>query len=208
MFNTEWLSAFCLFAFAASVTPGPNNLMLMSSGMNYGVRATLPHLLGVSIGFLVLLLAVGFGLGALLQRVPLAQMFLHWLGTAYLLYLAWKVATSSSPLHAAGAAEQTQNPGKPMSFVAALAFQWVNPKAWLMAISAFATYLPGLAGSLAVWLLVGLFAAINAPCITAWAVCGSALRRFLSQALYRRAFNVVMALLLVLSLDSTWHALH
>lgn len=200
MLNVEWLPAYCLFAFAASVTPGPNNLMLMASGMNYGVRATLPHLLGVSIGFLVLLLAVGFGLGALLQRLPVAQVVLHWLGAAYLLYLAWKTATASAPLHALKDADRLQNPSKPMSFTAAVAFQWINPKAWMMAIGAFSTYLPGMAGSLAIWLLAGLFAAINAPCITTWALCGSALREFLSQSRYRRLFNVAMALLLVLSL--------
>ncbi|MGC3982380.1 MAG: LysE family translocator [Steroidobacteraceae bacterium] len=198
MLNVEWLPAYCLFAFAASVTPGPNNLMLMTSGMNHGVRATLPHLLGVCIGFMVLLLAVGFGLGALLQRIPAAQWLMHWLGTAYLLFLAWKTATSGAPLRSGD--DEQGAVGKPMSFTAAVAFQWVNPKAWMMAIGAFSTYLQGSSGILTICLLVGLFAMINAPCVTAWALCGSALRTVLQQALYRRAFNIVMALLLVLSL--------
>lgn len=190
------LLAFALFAFAASITPGPNNLMLLASGANFGFRATVPHLLGVASGFLLLVASVGFGLDAVFSRWPWVYAGMRWIGAAYMLYLAWRVATAprQHSSRASGRAAQ------PMSFLGAVAFQWVNPKAWLMAVSAFSTYIPAGGGALLPLGAVLLFGAINLPSITAWAFGGSHLQRVLSTRGRALAFNLLMAGLLVASL--------
>ena len=125
--------ALLLFAFVSSITPGPNNLMLLASGVNFGFVRTIPHMLGIGIGFLVLLLAVGFGLGAVLTAYPPIHTALKMAGGAYLLYLAWKIAMTRTMGAATGTA-------KPMTFLQAAAFQWVNVKAWVMAVTAMSLY--------------------------------------------------------------------
>ena len=130
------LSAFVLFAFVSSITPGPNNTMLLASGVNFGVRRTIPHALGVSIGFMVMVLGVGLGLGEVFKVYPLAYTVLRYAGAAYLLYLAWKIA-NSGPMSATDPQSR-----KPLGFWGAAAFQWVNPKAWVMAVGAITTYTP------------------------------------------------------------------
>ena len=190
----ELLLAFVLFAFVTSVTPGPNNMMLLASGVNFGLRRSVPHMLGVSLGFMLLVLAVGLGLGQLFQRWPLLHALLAWSGATYLLYLAWKIARSVAPSDSGAA------PGKPFTFVQAAAFQWVNPKAWIMAITAIGTYIPqeDFLGNLL--LLAPLFALVNGPSVGLWTVAGSLLRKLLQDSRKRRLFNHGMAMLLVLSL--------
>ena len=190
----ELLLAFVLFAFVTSVTPGPNNMMLLASGVNFGLRRSVPHMLGVSLGFMLLVLAVGLGLGQLFQRWPLLHALLAWGGATYLLYLAWKIARSVAPSDSGAA------PGKPFTFVQAAAFQWVNPKAWIMAITAIGTYIPqeDFLGNLL--LLAPLFALVNGPSVGLWTVAGSLLRKLLQDSRKRRLFNHGMAMLLVLSL--------
>ena len=190
----ELLLAFVLFAFVTSVTPGPNNLMLLASGVNFGLRRSVPHMLGVSLGFMLLVLAVGLGLGQLFQRWPLLHTLLAWGGATYLLYLAWKIARSVAPSDSGAA------PGKPFTFVQAAAFQWINPKAWIMAITAIGTYIPqeDFLGNLL--LLAPLFALVNGPSVGLWTVAGSLLRKLLQDSRKRRLFNHGMAILLVLSL--------
>ncbi len=187
--ETWW--AFCLFALVSSITPGPNNLMLLASGVNFGLRATLPHILGIAAGFALLLLAVGLGLAELFQRWPWAYEALKWAGAAYLLYLAWAIARSGSP--------EAKESTKPMGFVAAAAFQWVNPKAWIMGVSAFATYVPA-QGVWAVAKVALLFALINGPCLSLWALMGSRLRDWMAKGRRQRVFNLLMSGLLALSL--------
>ncbi|RMU51303.1 Amino acid transporter LysE [Pseudomonas savastanoi pv. glycinea] len=119
----DLLLAFTLFAFVTSITPGPNNMMLLASGVNFGFSRTLPHMLGISIGFFVLVLTVGFGLGSVFKAWPLLYTILRYVGAAYLLYLAWKIATSGP------ASDNVDSQGKPLSFMSAALFQWVNPKA-------------------------------------------------------------------------------
>ncbi len=189
----ELLLAFVLFAFVTSVTPGPNNMMLLASGVNFGLRRSVPHMLGVSLGFMLLVLAVGLGLGQLFQRWPLLHALLAWGGATYLLYLAWKIARVAPS--DSGAA-----PGKPFTFVQAAAFQWINPKAWVMAITAIGTYIPqeDFLGNLL--LLAPLFALVNGPSVGLWTVAGSLLRKLLQDSRKRRLFNHGMAMLLVLSL--------
>jgi threonine/homoserine/homoserine lactone efflux protein len=191
--SPEILLALVVFAFVTSITPGPNNLMLLASGVNFGFRRTIPHMLGISAGLLILLLAVGFGLGAILETAPWLYTALKAAGGAYLLYLAWRLAFA----RALGEAKAGE---RPLSFGGAALFQWVNPKAWLLAIGAMAAYTSAEHYAWSI-LVVGLVcAAITLPSVSAWAGFGTALRTWLSDPLRLRWFNGVMGLALVLSL--------
>lgn len=192
-FSTELLSALALFAFVSSITPGPNNTMLMASGANFGLKRTAPHMAGVCIGFLVLLLAVGLGLGGLFTAFPPLHLLLKVLGGAYLLWLAWKLANSQG-------LGQGASGTRPMTFLQAAGFQWVNPKAWAMSVSAVAAYTPKGDYVANVFLMALVFSAVNLPCISAWTGFGVGLRRVLDRPAALRAFNLTMAALLVLSL--------
>ncbi len=189
------LSAAAMFGLATSITPGPNNMMLLASGLNFGLRRTLPHMLGISAGYVVLMLAVGFGLGEALRSLPGAFLALKIVGGAYMLWLAWRIARSAPP-----DAQGSASAGRPMSFLGAVAFQWVNPKAWVIVVTAAATYVAPdefARDLLLVTLVCGL---INLPSIGVWALFGASLRRFLADPLWLRRFNVAMAVLLVASL--------
>ncbi|MCY1324505.1 Cysteine/O-acetylserine efflux protein [compost metagenome] len=191
--QADTLLALFLFAFTTSITPGPNNMMLFASGVNFGFVRTVPHMLGIGAGFFLLLIAVGFGLGALLHSVPLLYTALKFAGGAYLVWIAWKIGTSRSLGEGKAGA-------KPMTFLSAAAFQWVNPKAWVMAVSAMATYTRSDSYLFSV-LVVGLvFALVNVPSVSTWAGFGSALRQWLSEPSRLKWFNITMAVLLVVSL--------
>lgn len=188
----ETVAAFAVFAFVASITPGPNNAMLMASGANFGFRRTIPHLAGVVVGFEVLLLAVGLGLGGLFAAFPMLHDILFVAGSAYLLWLAWKIATSSG----LGAAA----PKQPMTFLEAVAFQAVNPKGWTGAIGAVAAYAPRENFVAGMVMVLGLFFVIIVPVVVLWTAGGVGVRRLLERPAALRAFNVVMGLALALSL--------
>ncbi|CAN7341769.1 LysE family translocator [Phenylobacterium sp. LjRoot164] len=189
----ELLAALALFAFVSSITPGPNNTMLMASGANFGFRASIPHMIGVSGGFLLLVVAVGLGLGGLFAAYPELHDVLAVAGGLYLLWLAWKIATSSGlGMGEAGA--------RPQTFLQAAAFQWVNPKAWAMALGAVTAYAPREGYVTNILVVSVIFTAINLPCVASWTGFGVGLRRFLDRPAVLRAFNLGMALLLVLSL--------
>ncbi|MDR6712867.1 threonine/homoserine/homoserine lactone efflux protein [Pseudomonas hunanensis] len=190
----DLLTAFVLFAFVSSITPGPNNTMLLASGVNFGVRRSIPHAMGISIGFMVLVLAVGFGLGEVFKAWPPLYTILRYTGATYLLYLAYKIATSG-PISASDGGT-----AKPMSFLGAAAFQWVNPKAWVMAIGAITTYTPAQGYVLNVIVIAAVFALVNLPSVGVWVMFGSALRNLLQNPRWLMLFNVLMALLLVISL--------
>ena len=194
----ETILAFSLFAFVTSVTPGPNNLMLLSSGVNFGFRKTVPHIVGISSGFLVLVLAVGFGLGEVFSRFPQAYEIQKWMGAIYLLYLAWNIAQSSPPGDQSSDGESIA--AKPMSFIGAAAFQWVNPKAWVMAIGAISTYAPTTSSVSVIIGIAVLFVVVNAPSVSLWALFGARMRRYLQVRRYLLLFNYSMASLLVLSM--------
>ncbi|MCS6502457.1 LysE family translocator [Burkholderia thailandensis] len=187
------LPAGMLFALVTSITPGPNNTMLLASGVNFGFRRTLPHMLGISAGVAILMLSVGFGLGEAFKRLPLLYTLLETASIVYLLYLAWRIGTSSEV--------RTHNgKSRPMTFVEAIAFQWVNPKAWMMVLTAATTIqLSTDYGCNAVWMAL-VFVFVGLPCISVWAAFGQGLRGFLSNPRWLRVFNVTMAALLVLSL--------
>jgi threonine/homoserine/homoserine lactone efflux protein len=192
--SLDLLLAFALFAFVTSITPGPNNMMLLASGVNFGFSRSLPHMLGICCGFFSLVLAVGLGLGAAFQAYPLLYSVLRYVGAAYLLYLAWKIATSGPASDAPDAV------GKPQTFLQAAAFQWVNPKAWVMAVGAISTYTPLQGYFTNVLVISAVFAIINGPSVAVWAGFGSLLRNVLRDPVRLRIFNGVMAVLLVLSL--------
>ncbi|WP_299839884.1 LysE family translocator [uncultured Paracoccus sp.] len=179
------------FAFITSVTPGPNNMMLMASGANFGLRRTVPHMLGVSLGFGAMVMVLGLGFDRLITGSPLLSELLKWASLAYMLWLAWKIAHSSRP------SEDRAASARPMTFLQAAAFQWVNPKAWAMALGALSAYAAGVGGALVVGLV---FALVNLPSVSLWAAMGQGLRRLLAAPGRLRAFNWTMAAGLVLSM--------
>ena len=182
------------FAFVASITPGPNNIMLTASGVNFGFTRTIPHMLGIGAGFMALLLAVGFGLGAVFTLFPPLKTVLKVAGAVYMLWLAWKIA------QAGGGGDGAQPPGRPLTFWEAVAFQWVNPKGVVMAAGAMAIYVRPdhlAADVVAVTLVFGL---VNVPSVGTWAAFGHVLRNALREPAKLRLFNIAMALLLVASI--------
>lgn len=193
----QTLPALAAFAFVSSITPGPNNLMLMTSGTNFGFRRTVPHLLGVALGFVLMIVLVGLGLAELFARYPVARQVLTWVSVAYLLYLAWKVATAQPP------GEGQAGAGRPLTFVQAALFQWVNPKAWTMALTGVTVYMPPVDPWIGLALVAGLFGLVNLPSVALWAAMGVKLRRWLGDARRLRMFNVAAAVLLVGSLYPT-----
>lgn len=191
--DTATLSALVTFAFATSITPGPNNMMLFASGVNFGFRRTIPHMFGIGVGFLSLLIGVGLGLGALLATVPVIYMALKIAGGLYLLYIAWKIGSSRT-------LGEGKTSGRPMTFLGAAAFQWVNPKAWVMAVTAMAVYVDPTHYLWSVVVVGLVFAAVNLPSVSTWAGFGSVLRDWLSVPVRLKWFNITMAVLLVASL--------
>ena len=180
---------YATYYFVMSITPGPNNVMLTAAGANFGFRRTIPHMLGITAGCGVQLLAVCAGLGALFTKWPVLQTVLQWAGAAYLLWLGWKLLRSGDV--AEGRAPQ------PITFWQAAAFQFVNPKAWVMSLSAVSLFMPRDMGIVpAMTYLLGLMLLINLPCIGAWAMFGSSLRGLLKRRGARLAFNASMAVAL------------
>lgn len=185
--------ALVVFAFVTSITPGPNNFMLLASGVNFGFWRTVPHMCGIGVGFFTLLLGVGLGLGAVLTAYPQLHVALKIAGGAYLLYLAWKIAMSRS-------LGDGQSGARPMTFLEAAAFQWVNPKAWVMAVTAMAVYTDPARPFLTVFLVAAAFAIVNFPSVSTWAGFGVALRGFLADPVRLKWFNIAMGVLLAATL--------
>jgi threonine/homoserine/homoserine lactone efflux protein len=184
--------AFATYSFVMSITPGPNNVMLTASGATFGFRRTVPHIVGVCAGFSVVLLGVCAGLDAIFTRWPDIQTVLRWAGAAYLVYLGWRILRS-------GEAQAGHSP-KPLTVVEAAGFQFLNPKAWVMTLTAAAMFLPRELGLLtACAYMVAIMAIVNLPCITVWALFGSSLRGFLAKPAGRVAFNATMAVALAVT---------
>jgi threonine/homoserine/homoserine lactone efflux protein len=189
----EILYALIVFCFVSSITPGPNNLMLLASGVNFGFRRTIPHMLGVDLGFALMVGLVGVGLDVVFSRFPALLPAMRYAGAAYMLWLAGKLALAG-PI---GDAEQR---GKPLSFLAAAAFQWINPKAWAIAVSALTAYAVSENYTYSLAIVALVFGLVTAPCIALWVLFGTAMRRVLSNPRFVRPFNIAMAALLVLSI--------
>ncbi len=194
----ESILPLALFAFVSSITPGPNNIMLTSSGIRFGFMRSVPHMLGITVGFGSLLALCATGIGSLILAVPAIHLILKILGSGYLLYLAWQLRRMAF-------SEDDKGGAKPMSFFGAAAFQFANPKAWVMAITGASAFLPLIQP---VWLAIMtfslVFSAVNLPCIGVWAGTGAVLRRYLAQPRWQRVFSVVMVTLTVYSAMAIW----
>ena len=194
----ELLLPLVSFAFVSSITPGPNNLMLSASGVVFGFNRTLPHLLGVAVGFTLLLVVCASGVGALLIELPAAALVLKLFGSAYLLYLAWTYRNALAPQARSASA-------RPLKFAEAVAFQFVNPKAWIMGLTAASVFVPDFEPRyLAMALMIAVFSIVNLPCIATWAAIGATLKRWLMQERWRRLFSGAVALLMVYSVVAMW----
>jgi threonine/homoserine/homoserine lactone efflux protein len=181
------------FSVVSYITPGPNNVMVSASAAMHGVRGTVPHMIGIAVGFAIMIGLVGLGLAGVITAAPMVALGLRWVMFAWLLLLAWRIAQAGRP--GQGAARP------PLGFWGAAAFQWVNPKAWLLALTVNSVFitpdrpmLPQLALNFAVFLAVGM------PCLLVWALLGSGAGRLLGSPLRLRIFNVTMAALLVISM--------
>ena len=192
--ESELFISFVVFGVIAAVTPGPNNVMLTTTGLNFGVRRGVPHLLGICIGFPVMLALIGLGFGTLFEHYPILHEIIKIVGIVYLFYLAWRIAMTR------GGVERIER-SKPINFWQAAAFQWVNPKAWIMGSSALAAY-TSLDNNffVQVAIICGTFFFITFPCAGAWLVFGASLQRLLRDPRHLRIFNIAMALLLVASI--------
>lgn len=192
MLTPDLFLAITAFALATLFTPGPNNLMLLASGANYGLRRTIPHLLGVATGFPLMAVGVGLGLAAMFEALPFLETVLKVVAVLFLLWLAWKVATAAPPGSAAAK-------GRPLTYAQALAFQWVNPKAWAMALGAMGAY-AATGGAMRVVLVAAIFLGFGLFSAVLWTGIGTQIRHVLSTPGRLRAFNWTMAALLVGSL--------
>ncbi len=187
-----------LFAFVSSITPGPNNLMLTTSGIRFGFARSIPHMLGITAGFGVMLALCAAGIGSLILAVPLLHTALRIAGSAYLVYLAWQ-------LRHIVIRQNTNSEQRPMTFWGAALFQFANPKAWVMAVTGAAAFLPPIQPvGAAIGLFCLIFCAVNLPCISVWAGTGAALRRYLTQPKWQRVFCVVMVCLTFYSALAIW----
>ena len=183
------LMPYATYSLVMSIMPGPNNVMLTASGATFGFRRTIPHLLGISAGCAIQMIAVCAGLGTLFHHWPILQTILQWVGAAYLVYLGWKLLGSAEIRE--GTAQE------PIGFWRAAGFQFVNPKAWVMSLTAVALFLPtDISVLVACGYLVAMMVVINMPCISIWALFGSSLRGWLTRPSRRMGFNVAMAVAL------------
>jgi len=189
----EQTTAFVVFSVAAAGTPGPSNALLTATGANVGVLRGLPCLLGVGVGMGLMMFLVAFGLGSVILANPVLLQVVKWCGAAFLCWLAWKIATAGRGGAAAGV--------KPVGFLGAAAFQWINPKSWLVCASAAGAYLTARSGSaLAQALAFGaLFALTSLPCCFVWLAFGATAQRWLRTPRARRTFNIAMGALLAAS---------
>lgn len=188
----DLLTALTTFAFVTVMTPGPNNLMLMASGTNFGFSRSIPHMLGIGLGFPLMVACVGLGVMQVFDLWPLSYTVLKIGSVTYLLYLAWKIANAAPPRDA-------ESSGKPLTFLQSAAFQWVNPKAWSMALSAITLYATGRDLISVLW-VAGVYIVMSGVSTTSWTLLGQQLRRMLRNQARLRAFNWFMAALLIATL--------
>ncbi len=198
--TTELFIALAFFAFATAFSPGPNNTLLMASGVSFGLRKTVPMIFGVALGFPFMIGCIGLGLGKIFETYPLIYTAMKYTGAAYMLYLAWKIATSKF------VTDEKEVDAKPLSFLHMASFQWVNPKAWIMAVTALSTYTIASAYLTGVAYVVGTFVVMGIGSATTWAVFGASLRHVFRDPRYFKMINWALAASLVLSLvPMIWH---
>ena len=194
-----WFASATAFALSMSGSPGPNNAMVTASGATWGFRPTLPHMFGVSIGLSVMLVAVALGMGEALRAWPWLHEALRWAGAAYMLWLAWKIASADPDPAGLG---RRDGVSRPLTFLQAALFQWVNPKAWVVAVGAVAAYTTATGAALVAQagLLAAIFFVITLPVVAGWTLVGVGAARVLRSCRALRLFNIAMAALLVASL--------
>ena len=190
----DLLAALLAFAFVSVVTPGPNNLMLLASGVNFGLRRSAPHVAGVTLGVVFMVLLLGAGVAEATAQAPEVALALRGVSLLYMLWLAWRIATAAPP-----DPETAACAGRPLTFLQAAAFQWVNPKAWVMALTALGAYALD-AGAAGVLTVAGAFLLVGPPCNLLWVAAGARLRRLVARPQALRRVNVALALLLLASL--------
>lgn len=191
--DINYITAIVMFAISSSVTPGPNNITVMASGANFGIRKSLPVFFGICVGFTIMLWLVGIGFGQIFERLPILHTLIKLVGTLYLLYLAFLIATATEI-----SASNTQV--KPLTFINGALFQWLNAKAWVVATGAIAAFTTVGADFYAQNFTIALiFLIISLPCVGLWLFFGSTLKKILKSEQHRRVFNYSMAVLLTLS---------
>ena len=190
----EILIPIFIFSASATITPGPNNIMLMTSGMNFGISKSLPHYLGICLGFPMMVILIGLGFGFIFDSFPFIHLFIRIIGITYLLFLSWKIANSSP-----NSLESYE--AKPFSFLQAIAFQWINPKAWVMATGSVAAFTTSSSVIFMQILLIAFTFMIAAfPCTGIWLFFGATLKKIFTNPSYQKSFNIIMASLLFLSI--------
>lgn len=190
----DFLPSLLMFTVVAAFTPGPNNIMIMASGLNFGMRRSVPHLFGICLGFPLMVTTLGFGAGALFIQYPVLHEIIKVFGVSYLIYLAWGIATATP-----GATNEGRS--QPLTFTQAVLFQWVNPKAWVMATSAIATYTSvGDNLTTQIIVIVSVFFIFSLPSAGTWLLFGTVIQKLLSNPIHHRVFNGAMAILLLASM--------
>jgi threonine/homoserine/homoserine lactone efflux protein len=194
----ETLLPLMSFAFASSITPGPNNLMLSASGIAFGLKRTVPHMAGVFVGFVVLLLLCASGVGAIVGAFPVVAFVLKLAGSVYLVHLAWSMRRAFGP-------DAPGRPARPLRLVEAALFQFVNPKGWLMALTAASVFVPQITPRwLGVLVVCGVFAAVNLPCIGTWTMLGVSLRNGLALERSRDFLGLMVGVLMLYAVAAMW----
>jgi len=197
-FSIALLVSIFMFSFATSMTPGPNNIMLLSSGLTFGYKRTIPHILGVVLGFPLMTICVGLGLGRLFDLYPMVFMVLKVVGILYLLWLAWKIAHSKPTFKA------NDNDAKPLTFFPIILFQWVNPKNWMKIITAMSVYVTSVDEAMTQIIIISIIFLLTVSIsANTWALGGAVLKKFIKSDIGIKRFNVIMAILLVLSIIPT-----
>lgn len=195
----ESIFALMSFAFVMSITPGPNNVLLLSSGLRFGIRRTLPHMLGIQFGMAAQLALSAYGIGVLVMETPMIATGLRWMGTAYLLYLAWQLRNIRFN------DSENDADGKPFTFVQAVLFQFINPKAWVMSVTAGALLIPNFDTQwLSVVMLCVVFCLVGAPSSGSWAFFGSLLKQYMKDPVWLRNFNSLLIVMTLFTAFAIW----
>lgn len=195
IFSLTILASFITFAFVACMTPGPNNLMLLSSGLTFGYKKTLPHILGIALGYPIMFLIIGLGLGKIFEQYPIMLEVLKYIGMSYLLWMAWHIANTKGTLN------QNNSNDKPFTFLQAVLFQWVNPKAWIMSVTSLATFLSTTHDAFTQIILMTLITILIGIITThSWSLGGVFLKKIITNENNILLFNRSVAVILVCSI--------
>ena len=192
----DFIIEILFFAFATSITPGPNNIMVFNAGINYGFCKTIPHILGICLGFPIMLICVGLGMGSFFEKYVMLHKLFKIGAALYLIFIAWKIANTNN-IRLSGC---TNNKVGPISFWQASLFQWINPKAWIMAVVAVSTYTTIGGNYYEIVRIAFIFIIVSFPCVSAWTIVGQYIRKFVTKEKYLKCINITSGLLIIMSL--------